>query len=310
MDLSDVACEVVEEPVFIVGVTRSGTTLLEHILNRHPNLSIYHESHFLRKVWAKSDTALLDGTRVRDALDQITNLPSDPQSRQVIEERFQKTDKSLRALFDTVLRSHMEKNGKARMGEKTPSNFWFLDVLFDWYPRAKVIFMIRNPHNVLGSFKKFKAMRGWPRHDRTIIGRAFYWNYGARVLKESLTRYPGQIKCVMFESLINEPGATLRDLCEFLDEDYYEDVLNIRAVNSSFDETRKQTGFRKETLHRQSNLNYLERLVIDLVSGAHMQEAGYPLEILPRRLFVILRALGFYQLLDSTHNAIRNRSAH
>jgi len=300
----------IDEPVFIVGVTRSGTTLFEQILNRHPRLSIYHESHFLRQVWANANTTTLNAAQMREALAKTRNLASQGLKADTIERHFLATDRSLHALYDTILRLRMEENGKLRPGEKTPSNFWFLEVLFNWYPKARVIFMIRNPHSVHGSFKNFGKLARMPWRDRMVFGRAFYWNYGARVLKESQAKYPGQVMCVTFETLVREPQKTLTTVCDFLGEAFHEDMLDIEAVNSSFDQTAQQPGFRREALQRHSHLSFLERLFIDGISGAYMLANGYPLAVLPRGVVRALEALGFYTVLNLTHDAIRNRRVH
>jgi hypothetical protein len=295
----------IDEPIFIVGVTRSGTTLLEQVLNRHPHLSIYHELHFLRRVWIHANTPTLDAAQLQEAISQLVNLADEGLKAETIVQRFSLTDRSPRALYDTILRLRMEGNGKLRMGEKTPSNFWFLDVLFAWYPKARVIYTIRNPHSVHGSFKNYRNANRMHWRDRTVFGRALYWNYGARALRESQAKYPGQVMCIAFEDLVKRPDKTLPAVCDFLGEAYCEDMLEITAVNSSFDQTSQRSGFRKETLQRYMHLNFLERLLIDLLSGAYMMVNDYPLAVLPKWVIRILDALGFYSALNLIHGAIR-----
>ncbi len=299
-----------DAPVFVVGVTRSGTTLFKQILNRHPRLSLYHEAHYLRRVWAHTEAETLDGAQARAALGKIFNLQKEGLTVEEVTARFLETDRSVAALYDTLLRLRMEKHGKERMGEKTPNNFWFLDVLFRWYPKARIIFMMRNPHDVHGSFKNFKNAAKLPWKDRMVLSRALYWSYGARVLKESQARYPGQVMRVSFEALVQAPETVLPAVCDFLDEDYHEEMLEVRAVNSSFDQMKQQSGFRKETLQRHHLLSFSERLLIDVVSGTYILENGYPLAVLPNAVVQSLEAGGFYKLVDAAHRAIRKRRVH
>ena len=97
------------EPVFIVGVTRSGTALIKQILDRHPNLSVCHESYFLRKAFTRTQHDVHKPEQVSNTINQVTNLELHDLQSEEIEARFIKTGRSLRSLFDTILRVKMEK---------------------------------------------------------------------------------------------------------------------------------------------------------------------------------------------------------
>lgn len=293
-------------PVFIVGVTRSGTTLFQNILNRHQRLSIYSESHFIRFVCPHSPHARVEVEDLDEVLNRVRHLEREGVSRDVIRDRFSSSGGSARDLFDAILRLRMEKRGKRRMGEKTPSHFWFIDTLMQWYPHAKIVFMMRDPRDAHASFKKSRSAQGNKKVDRAAIGRALYWNQGAKALVDGLRQYPGQVFKVEFEQLVQEPGMVVRSVCDFLGESYDDRMIDVTSTNSSFEATKSKPGFRREVLNRKVGLGRVELFLLELICSRRMIENGYTPLKMPSRLISILDSLGFYERVESMHTAIRN----
>ncbi len=298
------ASSIIENPIFIVGVSRSGTTLFWHILNNHPRISIYSETHFFSRVWDKHQGPLLTPEQIREALDRVVNLELHDLAAEEIEVRFRDTDQSLQSLFDAILQLSMEKTNKSRYGEKTPSNFRYLDVMLTWYPQAKVIFMVRDPRDVHGSYKNHWLDRKEGSMNRRVAGRALYWNYGLQALNKAVQRYPGQIMKVSFHTLIQDPAATVRSVCDFIGEVYHENMSAVRNTNSSFEETKKD-GIDKVVLNRREYLSKGEIVVIEFLCGHAMMTQGYKPSIVPAILIRGLAAIGFYTALPVGHMVFR-----
>lgn len=298
------------EPLFVVGVTRSGTTLLTRMLDSHPNISIYSESHFLCLVWTKQkNDALPTGDDLQLALDRTLGLQDEGLLQAEIRERLPKTNSDLRSLFDTILKLRMEQNDKRRYGEKTPNNFCHLNVLLSWYPKAKVIFIFRDPRNTHSSFKHSPVYGELSFVFRNSITRSLYWNFCHRIMVGAKRVRSNQVANIRFEDLIDDPEKVIRSICTFLGEDFDDQVMRVDSNNSSFDKTRAKYGIRKEVLIRNQYLSKREVALIEMLCGKCMRENGYELSVIPSRVIKVLSMLRFYELVDVAY-VVARRMAH
>jgi hypothetical protein len=299
-----------DSPIFVFGIGRSGTTLLARMLDRHPDVSIYLESSFLSVLSVSMVNAILgDDAAVVRVLDRIPDPSEQGVSRDAILRRFATTDRSVRALFDTLLRVRMEARGKRIAGEKTPSHFARIDVLRAWYPDARFVYLLRDPRDAYASFKHSRDHASVGRMDRTLLGRCLYWNLYRHAVAAAKRRFPTQVYEVEFAALVRDPDATLRDLCAFLAIAYDPSMRAVAENNSSFAETRDARGLRPEVLDRRDRLRPWETVAIEILCGERMRADGVPLPAGSRRVVGVLAALGTYGLAARLHRAIRARRA-
>src|SRR5438552_14137884 len=105
---------------FVVGVARSGTTLLRVMLDAHPDLAIPHETHFLPSVLALgSDASRSEVFRVVAGCETWPDLALDAGDYRGAIETIDPFDagEALRAFY----RLYAARFGKTRWGDKTPS---------------------------------------------------------------------------------------------------------------------------------------------------------------------------------------------
>lgn len=294
-----------EPLILVVGVTRSGTTLVSQILDRHPRLSIYFESHFMRKAWGRHPDRVLEPAEASAIVGRVLYLEKNGVTVDDVIETFLNTPRTGRDLFDALLHARRKKVGKSRVGEKTPSHFWYLEQLLEWYPDARLIFMLRDPRDAHASFRRHRYARRKPAHDRSALGRALYWNYGNRVLARVRRTHPGQVLEVRFDRLIEDTEATVRDICDFIGEPYYPAMLEVSSNNSSFEDMQGKAGIQRASLRRRQSLSRGEMICLELVSGREMLAAGYSPSMVPAGLIQSLRAVGFYAALNAVHSVVR-----
>ena len=218
-----------DSPIFIVGMPRSGTTLVRTCLCAHPKIAIAPETHFL-DIWAKP-SKIYEGLQ-GDYFDKWWGEFSGSQEFRRLTIEAAKVRKELlklrrpigfREVFATTLVMYAESKGKNRWGEKTPAHYKYLEVLFNWYPRGKVIFMLRDPRAVFLSLT------------RTPWGRNLPYYYGKEWVKscQILERYSEdeRVLCVKYESFVWRPEDGLKRICAFLKEEFTSDLLNRSAVH-------------------------------------------------------------------------------
>jgi hypothetical protein len=200
-------------PVFIGGCSRSGTTLLRVLLDGHPNIACGPEADLLCRPMSlqpgdlayKFDMELEDVVRLAD---QSAFLPD---------------------FACQFLSRYAHNRDKARWAEKTPRNVQALGYLFDNFPEARFIHVVRDGRDVVCS------LRTHPRH----VERNGQWvpNTEVKPLDRCIDRWVQDVsrglawaddpRChlVRYEDLVAEPAATMCRLLEFLGEPWDDAVL-------------------------------------------------------------------------------------
>jgi hypothetical protein len=202
--------------VLIVGRGRSGTTLLQAMLDAHPDLAIPPESHLLVKLSRGSrryerpdgfDVDRLLGDLDRHYGFRRWELPLDEVAADLRKPHPKDTAEAVRRIWACYAR----RFGKTRYGDKTPINVMHIPRLAAFLPESRFVHIIRDGRDVTLSFldQSFGAesvREGAYRWRRDVMtGR----RDGARLTH---TRY----REVRYEALVEEPAAVLPEVCEFL----------------------------------------------------------------------------------------------
>lgn len=205
---------------FIVGVTRSGTTLLRLMLDAHPDLAIPPETHFVPQLirtarkrgvsceevhgvvtghrqWG--DFGLDSGELLRRycALDQI-----DPET-------------TMRAFFEL----YAEREGKPRWGDKTPNYVKRMKQIERWIPEARFVHMIRDGRDA--ALSRFKRLLKEPPPMEVVAERWVKKIEGARADGAEVGHYLE----VQYEELVRNTEPELRRISEFLELPWDESML-------------------------------------------------------------------------------------
>lgn len=207
-------------PFFIVGVARSGTTLLRWMLEEHPNLAIPIESHWIVDL-AGFRT---DWNRDRQA-QVVASLLNDPKYR-----RSWMSEAALQALaveplpsyahlVEAVFGLYAAARGKPRWGDKTPWYVEHIGLLHELFPAAVFLHLIRDGREVAASLLEMGE-----RPSAAIA--AAYWCKAVRSAQNAGTQL-GRCYCELrLEDLIAAPESTLRRACGALGEVYTPTMLD------------------------------------------------------------------------------------
>lgn len=206
-----------DSPVFIVGMPRSGTTLVRAALDRHSRIAVAPETHFLCQWRAQHHETELGTQASFDSFWE--RFTASRQFQQLELDAFLMRELILHAgvpsfylIFRTLMYHYAEKHGKPRWGEKTPMHFNHLDELFAWFPNARVVFLLRDPRAVVASLMDAP----WAEPD--IVFQASRWRQSCRILDR--WRRDPRVMTVPYERLVTQPEPVLRELCHFLDEPF------------------------------------------------------------------------------------------
>lgn len=202
-----------ETPVFIVGMPRSGTTLIEQMLDAHP---------------------LIHGAGERGELQQIAAI----MAQETLD-----TPTLNRLAHAYLARIRPLAPGAHRITDKMPDNFLALGHAERLFPRARVIHCTRDPADTGLSvlFQHFKDTLPWATRQDDI---AAYLDDYARLMDHWAGHLRMRMLTVPYEALVSDPQVWARRLSGFLgvpfDEAMTRPELNPRVVRTaSFDQVRR-----------------------------------------------------------------------
>ncbi len=264
--------------VFIVGVSRSGTTLLRKTLNRSDRIAISNENHFLGHLLAREGARwkfrrfgdLSRDDNVRRLVDYVYDGGLEASSRlrgmskqwhwivksvdrEDFLRRLLQSDRSEAALFTVMMQVYADHKGKPIMGEKTPSHVRYVPTLLQWFPAGKVIHMLRDPRAIYVSELRrrredpetfpYRQLRGTgPVFALYILlETTFAWLESVSLCDRYRAQYPDKYYPLVFEELVRDPEQQLKRVCEFLGVEFQDDMLKQKVVSKGF--AAGQVGF-------------------------------------------------------------------
>ena len=213
--------------VFIVGCPRSGTTLLRHMVDAHPEITISPEAHWI-PIWYNERRGLAPDGMVTPEL--ITLLLDDPKfplmqlGRDEILSLVRSGQPMSYASFVTgVLDLYGKARGKALVGNKTPDSARRMHTLHGLWPEARFIHLIRDGRDVALSLmawpkvtqKKPGTFHTWK--DDPVSTSALWWELNVRRGREAgASLGPGLYYEMRYESLVSNSADQCAALCSFL----------------------------------------------------------------------------------------------
>lgn len=207
----------------IVGVPRSGTTLLRMMLDAHPAVAIPPETGFLPALADLDPTADCARAACRIITDFHTwpDFHLDPDVLLAALERASPTSPADAARV--FYRLYAERFGKTRWGDKTPTYGASIDRIALLLPEGRFIHLIRDGRDVMLSVRNL-----WFRPGDTVEACAQDW--AARVAQaRALGSRVAHYLEIRYEALITSPADTLREICRFLNLTFEPQMLTYYA---------------------------------------------------------------------------------
>jgi hypothetical protein len=211
---------------FIVGVGRSGTTLLRLMLDAHPNLAIPPETVFVPELMATADGGA-DSEGVMDFLRSTRRWPD----LQIPDEEMAARLGELPALDGGAVARAMftlyaERQGKERWGDKTPKYSLHMTDLEQALPEARFVHLIRDGRDVALSRARMVEGRGDPPPPPTRVARRWKRRiHEAREMSRDVTHYME----LRYEDLVTDTEPSLRRVAEFIELDWDPAMLDYHS---------------------------------------------------------------------------------
>ena len=294
--------------LFLGGCPKSGTTLLLSLLDGHPKLVVLpEETHFLeqradysalgsyqaklRRLLEKSDLPLLGGRKpgqigkapsadLRDysSFDhqQFTRLAADFVAQPWINDSMLLSE-TIRAYAIAI---GWDWRNCVRWVEKSTCNELCPEALFELFPEAKLIHVVRDPRGVFASVKRRLLNRSgsYTKAHRLVRG----WNRSCRQIQKLMDRRERYL-VVRYEDLIQAPRESLERVCRFVGIEFVPELLTPTRAgrqwqgNSSFHTAF--SGISAQSVdHWKHELTEDEIWWVDLHCREGMRITGYQLQ--------------------------------
>lgn len=280
--------------VFIVGRGRSGTTLLQNILDANKNVLMPIESSLI--IYLKQKYFTKTKWTQTDVLDFIDDIYLDRKFRkswyinkESLIDQFLKiplNKLNFKLLCKLIYLNYKSPYKKAKiflLGDKNPIYAVFLKDLIDVFPDAKFIHLIRDYRdNVLSNVNVIKtesiplATHGWVAYNQEI----------EKVKKKN----PSHFLTVRYEDLVSFPEEYTKKICHFLDLAYnpkmleFNKIIEKKVESDDFQSTKEMDDFHPNLI-KPINTNQIRKWetvftkkeveLIELIAGDYGKKYGY-----------------------------------
>lgn len=212
--------------VFVLGCPRSGTTMLERMLDAHPDLAMSHETHWVTKHAKRRRDLTREGFVRPDTLDALYadyRFTRMAPPRGQIEAAMDRGPLKYRRFVRMVFDHYRGSRGTPFVGDKSTGGYLRdIDRLNGVCPESKLVHLVRDGRDVCLSMLNWpKAARAAGRfpmfHDDPVATTAAWWQWHIRAgMDQGRPLGADTYRELRYEDLVREPERRCAELCEFL----------------------------------------------------------------------------------------------
>ena len=192
-------------PIFICGMFRSGSTLVEQILAAHNNITATGEREFFIRL---SNSNGLDNVYAPTTAAEV--------------------DKLAQSYLNDIKSSFPNAQ---RFTDKRPENFLYVGLIKLMFPKAKIIHTERNPlDNCLSIY--FQRLGKSMAYSNDLETIADYYNEQAKIIEYWKSVFPDDIYSVNYDSLVADKEREIKNLISFIEEPWEEQCLEFHKVSN------------------------------------------------------------------------------
>ena len=287
------------QPVFLLSMPRSGSTLLSLMLGNHSDVCCPPEPWI---VLVLAEYLNLEGVRSvpygrkwaeMAAIEFLLN----PERKQrgaltsafgKIEETFALSPtEAARKLLKMVYKMHLDVTGKSIFIDKTPRYYAVIGLINELFPAAKKIVLLRNPLEIYASYKStWNNIEGIFTPEGVTVDTRDYCE-GLFRLAELAATTNDNIFALRYEELVNEPEKILSKICDFLDIDFSYSMLTYHENKSLAVEHIKspvgdKVSLSQSSINKHSGNTWETRLdiseiqsLVDVLGAEIFERLGY-----------------------------------
>lgn len=200
-------------PIFILGVARSGTTLLSLMLDSHPHIAVGRETGIMQAAHHLfGDNSLQDDPEWKFDFEWYKTYGVDRAGFSVY----------VRNFLNSFFMDYAVKQGKKRWAEKTPRHTSYADLILDVFPDAQFLHIVRDPRAVCSSRKSWghsveECAREWQVENDKVEA------FASKISTNQIYR-------IRYEDLVVHKDQKAREIIAFLNEPWDDSVLRHHEI--------------------------------------------------------------------------------
>ena len=210
-----------EEPVFLIGFPRSGTTLLDTILRSHSDIDVIEEKPIVDKFLEKLEL------EIKSNFSNLENISN-------------KLFINMRNTYLTLKNENIENNNKKIFIDKMPLNIAWVGEIYRFFPKAKFILALRNPYDcVLSCFMQNFRLNNAMACFLNIEDAAKTYNIVMQLWNCYSKKFDINYHTIKYEDVVKDFEPTVKNLLKFLDlpwsdklNDFYKTAQKRGIINT------------------------------------------------------------------------------
>ena len=281
--------------IFIVGSSRSGTTMMSRILAKHESVYTFNELHFFSQIYTKYKKNKIDRSSAQSVLLELfkrqyyglfgkkdTSEYKDLSNKILVEKTYNIID-----VFKIFIEFELNNKKKTIACFHTPNNLYYVEQISKTFSNAKFVNMVRDNRDVLLSQKNkwkrkflgarkipfFESLRSYMNYHP--ITTSIVWNSSLDITIGCKERTDFFI--LKFEEFLVSPDKKCKELCDFLELNYQAEMLEVANIGSSniSDSKEKRIDSTKINKWQEGGLSSAEIYLAQFFSQSIMKEFNY-----------------------------------
>ncbi len=198
---------------FVVGYSRSGTTLFSNLLSAHSQIAIPPETRFCHGVLpsGRPNFDVRSHAQIEDRVFAYWRIPDLGVEREEFRQAFAQREATYANAFACLLECYRRHGGKQLIGEKSPVHLLYIPMLRRWFPDAHIFVLIRDGRDVVNS------MVHAPFSHNNRLRHAAEWRWQASFAAKMRAEHAEHVTIVRFEDLVTNTEAVMKGVCGHLE---------------------------------------------------------------------------------------------
>lgn len=250
---------------FILSMGRSGSTLMQFLLDAHCGVNIPFESRFIIHLYYKYHNITNWTTELKrdfiedlykdDKLRKFWNIDKNKLYKDIMEHPSSTSFFNLCRIVTKNSISIFDKEVICVQGSKNPNYCFWVDKLIKLDENIKFIHLVRNPLGVVNSHKKLNS------NNPSYF--AYRWKKMNKLIEKIKSRNSSKFLTIRYEDLLAEPNQTLQKVCTFLGINFNEHQLSYYQKIIEFD---KSIDDKTDPIKRKLFDSHLKNLTLPISS--------------------------------------------